>query len=213
MCLLSSKVISVTMPKMSIIIPHKPTVSNDKALMLALRSILDCTVYDYELFIDTTVPGDPYTIWNKLSHRASGEILIFSNSDVIFAHEWDKLLVENCVPNVIVTGYMVEPGNIGVAPVNISRDFGKHPDSFDRITFEAFVSGHNAPEVKEERAWYMPCAMDRAWFVSTGGFPTDIGFPEPNDIKFWNRCKAEYGTRFLRVRSYSYHFQAQSTRE
>jgi hypothetical protein len=31
------------MPKLSIIIPHKPTPSNDKALMLALRSIVECT--------------------------------------------------------------------------------------------------------------------------------------------------------------------------
>lgn len=201
------------MPKMSIIIPHKPRPSNDKALMLALQSIIEGTTYDYELIIDNTVPGDPYTIWNKLAHSASGEILVFSNSDVVFAHEWDRFLVEHCSNNTIVTGYIIEPGNIGVAPINIARNFGKHPDSFDRVAFEAFVSKHGAPEMKEERGWYMPCAMDRAWFISTGGFPTDLGFPEPNDIKFWNRCKAEYGTKFLRVKSYSYHFQAQSTRE
>jgi hypothetical protein len=96
---------------------------------------------------------------------------------------------------------------------NAARDFGKHPDTFDRIAFEAFVGKHQAPSVKEERAWYMPCAMDRMWFLSTGGFPTYPAFPEPNDIKFWNRCRDEYGTKFIRVRSYSYHFQAQSTRD
>ena len=200
------------MPDLSIIIPHKPGPNNNKALKLAMDSIMAYTKYSYELILDMTVPGDPYTIWNETAKQARGKTLIFSNSDVVFAPEWD-CMVPYTVPNVIVTGYVVEPGNIGVAPVNIPANFGKHPDEFNEGEFHSYIEKHNPPEIDYRRAWYMPCAMDRDWFLSTGGFPHDLGFPEPNDIKFWNYCEDELGTSFVRVRSYSYHFQNQSGRE
>jgi len=200
------------MPDISILIPHMPRPSNDKALDLALASIRRYTSLEYELIIDTTVPGDPYAIWNKMSWQARGRTLVFTNSDVVFAPNWDDLVI-NCPPNTIVTGYIVEPGNIGVAPVNIARDFGKHPDNFREADFQHFVEKHQAPEQKEEKGWYMPCAMDKLWFQSTDQFSTEEPFPAPNDIKFWNYCEKDLGTKFLRVRSYSYHFQNQSGRE
>lgn len=200
------------MPDLSIIIPHKPGPNNNKALRLAIDSILDYTTYSYELLLDMTVPGDPYTIWNEISEKARGKTLIFSNSDVIFAPGWD-LMVPFAVSNAIVTGYIIEPGNIGVAPVNIKANYGKHPDEFNKTGFHSHAAKHKAPEVDYKWAWYMPCAMDRDWFLSTSKFPDDIAFPEPNDIKFWTYCKEELGTSFVRVKSYSYHFQNQSGRE
>jgi hypothetical protein len=200
------------MPDLSILIPHRPRPSNDKALKLALDSIQRFTDLSYELIIDTTVPRNPYAIWNEMVHQARGRTLIFTNSDVIFAPGWDEMAV-NCPPNTIVTGYIVEPGNIGVAPVNISRDFGKHPDNFREADFHSFVGKHKAPDLKEERGWYMPCAMDKLWFRSTEMFPTVHPFPHPSDIDFWEYCKNDLGTKFMRARSYSYHFQNQSGRE
>jgi len=200
------------MPDLSIIIPHKPRPSNNKALRLALDSIIAFTAYSYEIILDMTVPGDPYTIWNETAKQARGKTLIFSNSDVIFAPGWD-ILALFAVHNAIVTGYIVEPGNIGVAPVNLAHNFGKHPDDFKQDEFLRFAENHKAPEIDYKRGWYMPCAMDKEWFLSTGGFPTDKPFPEPNDIIFWNRCRDDLNTSFVRVRSYSYHFQNQSGRE
>lgn len=203
------------MPEITIIIPHKPRPSNDRALQLAITSIIKNTNCTYELIIDPVVPGDPYVIWNDVSKHARGETLVFSNSDVMFAEWWDVLMLKHCAPNTIVTGYIIEPGNIGVAPVNISRDFGKHPDNFDQVSFQKYVDkvSQKVEDVKEERGWYMPCAMNRDWFLSTGGFNVEKSFPNPNDIEFWERCKERYGTKFLRVKSYSYHFQNQSGRD
>jgi hypothetical protein len=200
------------MPELSILIPHKPRPSNDKALKLAIDSIMRFTSHSYELIIDTKVPGDPYVLWNEMAEQARGGVLVFSNSDVIFAPGWEKMILY-AMPNEIATGYIVEPGNIGVAPVNIKRNFGKTPDEFDEAGFHSFIGKHGAIDIKEERGWYMPCAMNREWFLSTGGFPTDKPFPEPNDIAFWEDCKTRLGTKFMRAKSYSYHFQAQSTRE
>lgn len=199
----------------TIIIPHRRRPSNDKALMLALQSVLDNSVYDHEIIVDLTYPKDPYRIWNETALNVQTPAIVFSNSDVVFAPEWDKHMIEQTLPNRIVTGYIVEPGNIGVAGVNITRDFGKHPDNFQRAEFEKFAKKHGAqkPAWKKERGWYMPCAMNRIWFLGTGGFPMEKPFPEPNDIAFWERCKKEYGTDFIRVNSYSYHFQNQSARE
>jgi hypothetical protein len=116
-----------------------------------------------------------------------------------------------------VTGYLVEPGNVGVAAQNIHMDFGKDPSVFDARAFEEYVRRETqhveaGNMFKDGRGWFMPCAMNRDWFNSVGGFPTDIGFPNPNDAVFWDNCIADYNTKLLRVPSYAYHFQALSSR-
>jgi hypothetical protein len=200
-------------PVLSIIIPHKNTPMNDKALMLNLASLIDNTYYSFELIVDTECPKDPYKIWNEVSEHARGDILIFTNSDVIMGPGWDKPFALHIQDNAIVTGYLLEPGNVGVAAQNIQIDFGRNPDQFEMSLFEKWVLPRIDPTwVTEERGWYMPCAMKREWFMSTGGFDTTIGFPNPNDILFWERCVKEYNTKLLRVKSFSYHFQNLSGR-
>jgi len=200
------------MPDITIIIPHKSTVSNDKAMMLNISMLLKNTRNSLEIIIDTEVPKDPYKIWNEAAKIARSDILVFSNSDVLMAKDWDTWFFEHMQDNAILVGYLVEPGNIGVASENIHRDFGRTPDTFDRDAFEGFAECSKVPIIKEERGWYMPCAVWKEWFLSTGGFDTTLGFPNPNDILFWNKCVKEYGTKLFRVRSFAYHFQAQSTR-
>lgn len=201
------------MPTFSIIIPHKRTPSNSLALSMNIEMLMDNTAHDFELIIDTTYPKDPYKIWNEVSKQARGDILIFTNSDVLMGPGWDEPFFRHCCQNAIVTGYLVEPGNVGVASQNIHKDFGRTPAEFRTSEFYQYVLNYiNPNDVKEERGWYMPCAMDREWFLSTGGFDTTLGFPNPNDIIFWEKCIKEYGTRLLRVKSFAYHFQALSTR-
>ena len=202
------------MTDMTIIIPHLRKSSNDSSLMLNIARLLENTHYSFELVIDTEAPKDPYKIWNEAAKVARGKILIFSNTDVIMAKGWDISFVDNIQDNAILTGYLVEPGNIGVASENIHRDFGKTPYTFRPQEFENFAVEHakNIPEVKMERGWYMPCAFYRDWFNWTGGFDTTLGFPNPNDILFWNKVTSQLGTKLLRVRSYAYHFQNLSSR-
>lgn len=202
------------LPKISVIIPHKPTSENDKSLRMNLQYLLEGSTVPLEVILDTTVPKDPYRIWNEAASQARADIIVFSNSDVIMAPGWDVFFAEHCAPNRILTGYLVEPGNIYPADVNIHMDFGKTPDEFNYIEFCKFVIEHSQhiPDVWSQRGWYMPCAMNRDWFLSTGGFDTTKPFPHSNDIDFWEKCIKEYNTTLLRVRSYAYHFQALSTR-
>lgn len=199
-------------PKISIIIPHKIAKLNDDALLLNIAMLNANTREAFELIIDTQCPRDPYEIWNDVAKTARGDYLVFSNSDVLMATDWDVYMVANCDYNTIVTGYLVEPGNIGVAAVNIQKDFGKSPAMFRRMEFEEFVRNSNTPEIVEMRAWYMPCCVRKDWFLMTGGFPVDLPFPNPNDIIFWDKCRDTFGTKFLRANSWAYHFQNLSAR-
>ncbi len=198
-------------PIISIIIPHKRTKLNDKALVQNVQMLADNTTNNFELILDTECPKDPYRIWNEISDIARGEYLVFSNTDVLMAPDWDEWMVAHCKYNTIVTGYLIEPGNIGVASVNIHKDFGRSPDSFRRKEFELYVDeanlGRTVPEVIEQRGWYMPCCVRKDWFLSTNKFPTELGFPNPNDIIFWEYCIKELGTKLMRVRSFAYHYQ------
>ena len=202
----------------TIIIPHKPAYENDFCLRLNLEMLQRNTspTTQYELIIDAEYPKDPYKIWNDAAKQARSDTLVFTNTDVLFGPGWD-VLVRDVNPNVIVTGYLVEPGNIGVADVNIHKDFGKHPAGFDMHGFWDYVTerlDHIQPgnERKVERGWFMPCAMNKDWFNEVGGFPTELGFPNPNDAIFWDNCIANLGTTLVRVPSFAYHFQALSSR-
>ena len=203
------------MPDMTIVIPHLRKSMNDAALQLNIARLFENTHHSFELVIDTESPRDPYKIWNDVAKIARGKIIVFSNSDVIMAKDWDVPFVKYMQDNAILTGYLVEPGNIGVADVNIHMDFGRNPYTFRPDEFENFavLYGSNTPEVKEERGWYMPCAFLRDWFIWTNGFDTDRGgFPLPLDIWYWDKCRGNFGTKFIRVRSFSYHFQNLSSR-
>jgi len=199
------------MSQISIIIPHKRMPENDRALKLNIDMILGNTKNDFELLIDTESPKDPYHVYNKLAFKARADILVFCNSDTLMAPGWDIPFITHMQDNAILTGYLVEAGNVGVASVNIPGDYGKTPEIFNRSGFENFAIAisNRVPSVIEQRAWYMPCAMRRDWFISTGGFDLSHGgFPAPVDIEFWNHCRDTYGTTFLRVNSVAYHFQA-----
>jgi len=201
-------------PALSIVIPHKKTPANDLAMRLNFQMLLENTINSFELIINDVVPGDPYVMWNEYAKVAKGRIVVFSNSDVLMAPNWDEFIVKHISENAILTGYLVEAGNIGVNPVNIYKSFGLTPDTFDRAAFEAWAQeyGSTVPEVQEQRAWYMPSAMYRDWFLWTGGFDVEKSFPAPNDIKYFDKCRDDFGTKFVRVRSMAYHFQYLSGR-
>lgn len=202
------------MENYSIIIPHKKTELNDLSLDLNLKMLeKNSRNKNYELII-AEEKEDPYKLWNKYSELAKYENLVFSNSDVIMAKDWDVHMIGQLCDNSIVTGYLVECGVIGVAWQNIPRNFGTSPLDFDSEKFENFCEeeGEKVPDMREERGWYMPCSIKKSLFFKMGGFNTEKPFPNPNDIIFWEKCIGE-GVVLKRAKSFAYHFQNLSNKE
>jgi hypothetical protein len=202
------------MENYTIIIPHKHTELNDISLELNIKMLHENSVNkDFELII-ADEEMDPYRLWNIYSEKAKHENLVFSNSDVLMAKDWDLHLIGELCDNSIVTGYLVECGVIGVATQNILANFGNGPKDFNREGFENFCEEHgkNVPNVKDERGWYMPCSIKKSLFMKQGMFDISLPFPNPNDIIFWEKCITA-GVQLKRAKSHAYHFQNLSNKE
>ncbi len=96
-------------PAISIIIPHLRNADNDKALKVAVDCIIDNTDIDYELIVESVATRrDIYPVLNNMVHRARGEWLVFSNSDVCLAPKWASGFYDCRDKDTIVTGVIVE---------------------------------------------------------------------------------------------------------
>lgn len=198
-------------PDVSILLPHLREPANDAALKIALDCIVSNTTMDYELIVEAVeTRRDIYPVLNAMAERARGEYIIPHNSDVFVSPGWLEPLWEARAMNAIVSPVLVECGAIGVAPVNLPKDFGKTPQTFRRDDFEAWVrDGGEMPGVPDGvRRWYFPSLLPRQTFLDMGGFDTARGsFPkDPVDIWFWDRWEAS-GKIFKAARSFVYHLQ------
>lgn len=198
----------MTMP-LSILIPHKKTPENDKALAVALTCIADNTRNDYQLLVDSETPADPYVVINRLAEMAQGEYLFLSNSDIFVSPGWDIDLLARAAPNKIVNVTLVEPGAIGVFDGNFTRDFGMRPDTFQRAEFEAWASAPDG-EYPSGSGFVYYALLHRGTFLDRGGFDTMRGkFPDPLDSWYWKEWK-EVGGVIERSTSLVYHLQSWS---
>jgi hypothetical protein len=205
----------VARPLVSILLPHLRERPNDAALQIALSCIVDNTSLDYELIMEAVEERrDIYGVLNGMAQRANSEWIIPHNSDVFVGPGWLEPLYEARDLNAIVSPVMVECGAIGVAPVNLPKDFGKTPDTFRRDEFEAWVrAGGEMPGVPGGvRRWYFPSLLPRRPFLDMGGFDIARGtFPNDTvDIWFWDKWEAA-GKEFRAPRSFVYHLQAYSS--
>lgn len=195
----------VVMPEIAILIPHKHTPENDKALAIALDCIVRNTGVDYELLIDATTPACPYEVVNRMALSTRAEYIVPTNSDIFFAPGWVEPLLAAASPRKIVTGVLVESGAIGVNERNEHRDFGMTPERFDREAFEEWVAEQSGTPTGI--GWFFPSLHHRATFNARGGFDLSRGrFPEPLDKHYWQQWR-ESGGAVERVASYAYHLQ------
>lgn len=200
----------MTIP-LSILIPHKKTPQNDKALAIALACIADNTHNSYQLLVDSETPADPYVVINRLAEMARGEYLFLSNSDIFVSPGWDVDLLERASPYKIVNATLVEPGAIGVFDGNITRNFGMLPSTFRRADFEEWVTTN--PTLPAGNGFVYYAVIHRQSFLKRGGFDISRGnFPTPLDSFFWEAWKRE-GLEIARSTSLVYHLQNYSNPE
>lgn len=193
------------MSQISILLPHKHDPENDKALMIAIASIIANTRCDYELLVDTTTPAEVYTVVNQLAQSANSEWLFFTNSDIFVAPHWDEVLLHYARPDLMVKPTLVEPGAIGVHHANIWANFGMTPETFRQSEFEAFCATN--PPIPSLEGFYYYALINREEFLKRGAFDLTRGaFPTPLDIFFDDAWKKE-GNSILQVPAYVYHLQ------
>jgi GT2 family glycosyltransferase len=202
-------------PLVSILLPHLRAPENDKALRIALDTLVTHTALNYELLLESVEERrDYYTVLNDMAAKAQADWILPTNTDVFYSAHWLESLYEARDFNTIVSPVMVEPGAIPVNDRNFHRDFGRTPETFQRTAFEAWVQagGGWRDDWKDGgQAWYHPSLYSRQAFLDMGGFDTSLGsFPAPLDMDYHERWQAHGGT-FKRVRSWVYHLQAFSS--
>lgn len=203
----------MTRPLFTILLPHLRNASNDAALKIALDTLITHTALDFELILESVAERrDIYAVLNDMAARAATDWLIPFNSDVFASPGWAEPLWAARDVNTIVSPVMVECGAIPVNDLNLERNFGRTPQTFQRAEFEAWAQaggGWRDDWRDGDAAWFFPSLIERDRFLSLGGFDTTRGFfpLHPLDIYFWDTWAAA-GGRFKRAKSWVYHLQA-----
>lgn len=203
-----------TSKTLDLIIPHKATPTTTLSLATAILIAKETAVKPARVGI--IIPPDfsnVYVNWNYASYMSKADALVFINDDMYMAPGWDEVILEYIEDNVILTGYLIEPGVLPVSELCTEADFGRTPDTFDRNAFEAAVeeSKHNLCEVVEnEHGWYIPCALTPKTLHDLGDWGI-IGNRYHNDKDFFDKAK-QAGIKFRKIKLFAYHLQALSAR-
>lgn len=191
----------------SVILPHKRNPGNDRALAICLDCLFTNTASDFKLIVDAAVDQPLYERINRMVRQADTEYCVYLASDTFLAPGWDVPMLAAADFQTFVNGVLVEPGAIGIHHLNLHRDFGRTPESFQREAFEAWMQTDHAPLLSGE-GWYCPYMFPREGWLRTGGLETDKDFTDV-DIRLFERWKRGNG-RVERVRSFAYHLQRYS---
>jgi hypothetical protein len=210
-------------PVISVLLAHKRERENDKALKIALATLVDNTDVDYEILIRSVAEyQDCYAVYNEMAQYAKGGWLVFHNSDTFVAPRWASEMLKVAAPDAIVGCVLVECGAIGTGRQNVNVDFGRTPDTFNRAGFEQWAAiqyprtyqnqGYGDTAADKAGIWYWPCLQNRQAFLDSGMYGTAQGWPYPNDIEYFNKWASE-DKRLVKAPAYIYHLQAYSVKE
>jgi len=194
----------------SIVFPHAINKENNKVLDLKLRMFEENTTCPYEiLYLANQKRTDlVYKGWNFLIENAKYDLVLWDNTDIVYSKGWNENVIKSQSKGDWIGLELVECGQIGVHPNNIKKDFGITADTFRREEFEAWSAEYtkDRPTFRDGFCWYSPSVFKKDWFISMGGFNTEIPFPHPNDSLFKEKAE-KYGQKFIVANSIAYHFQ------
>lgn len=192
----------------TIILPHRRNPGNDAALTICLDCIARNTRNDFALIMDAAVDSPLYPRINRMIESAYTDCVVYMASDMFLCPNWDVPMLEAWTPDTIVTNVVVEPGAIAMHHMNLHRDFGRKPSTFQREAFETWAA-NDAPML-EGQGWYCPYMISRTAFLNQGGFATDLkpdemGFSGADQLFFaeWESA----GGSIVRAKSFVYHLQ------
>lgn len=111
-----------------------------------------------------------YRAWNYGGFNATGDVIVFVNSDMAFSDHWLDNVVKNLREDRIVTSRLVESGKLRSGKYGIQKDFGRTYSQFDDDKFQKFAKEISSPEIKEG-GLFMPCTIYKDIFVKSDGYP------------------------------------------
>lgn len=153
-----------------------------------------------------------YRAWNYGGMNASGDIIVFVNSDMAFSKNWLDNLLKNLTEKKIITSRLVESGKIPSDKSAISKNFGQTYNVFNENAFQKFV--YDISENKLLKGGlYMPCVIYKDLFIKSGGYPIGnrvekSGKVTPGDnILFYEKLKPMGIKHWIVCNSIVYHIQ------
>lgn len=111
-----------------------------------------------------------YRAWNAGGRTASGDVIVFVNSDMAFSPRWLENLLANLNENTIPCSRLVESGKLRSGLHAISRNFGRSCKEFNEVEFLKYAEQISISEVKQ-KGLFMPCAFYKDDFIGSGGYP------------------------------------------
>jgi len=195
----------------SVIFPHANNPENNRVLELNLEMLATNTTCPYEvLYMSNDFRPDlVYKFWDWGIRNAKYDLILWHNTDILMAPGWNELPIKYKDDYDWIGIKLVECGQIGVHPNNIPMSFGIKADTFERWSFEEWVSRISkaaTAEVRSGFAWYSPSVWKKSWYIEMGGFDTYKSFPHAVDSEFRDKVEKR-GCRFGVVNAFAYHLQ------
>ena len=191
--------------------PHAINEENDKVLALNVKMIKENTIGPYEILYIGNMkrPELVYWGWDMLINAAKYEHVLWHNTDLLLAPNWDANIAALATYNDWISLRVVECGAISSYKTMISTDFGKTADTFDRKSFEEFVKQDTTNRSISEDGWiwYCPSVIKKSKYIELGGFDNTPIFPHPQDIVFKDKAIAANWKFCVSNHSYAYHLQ------
>ena len=128
-----------------------------------------------------------YRAWNFGGKSASGEIIVFINSDMAFTPLWLENNLRHLSPSTIPCSLLVESGKLRSGQYAISKDFGRHPSSFQEKNFLEYAESIKKSSVSLG-GLFMPCSFYKKDFVDSGGYP---------EGNIYEKGVGAYGSKYL----------------
>lgn len=195
----------------SIVMPHAINNENDRVLWLNQKMAKENTRGPYEILYMGNMrrPDLVYKGWNMLISVAKYNLVLWSNTDLLLAPNWDVNIHKLTETYDWISLRVVECGAIPSASTMVSRNFGWTAANFDRTGFEKFVEQDiaNRPMHETGWIWYCPSVLKRDKFMEVGGLGEQPIYPFDQDTQFKRKVE-NVGWKFgISNHSYAYHLQ------
>jgi hypothetical protein len=136
-----------------------------KLVSEGIKHIVFTNQFPTEYYMNRT-----YKAWNHVGFNASGDLLIFINSDMAFSSDWLPNLLARYNDFTIPCSRLVESGKLSSGEFGISKDFGRSFRNYNESGFLNFAKEIEQPKVASG-GLFMPFVISKEDFVKSGGYP------------------------------------------